>query len=209
MAGQAATGRGRGAVRSEAARMAILAATASQLAERGWDQLTIEGIAAAAGVGKPTIYRWWPSKSALVAEALLEGLLTPFEPEPVDTGDLRHDLIAWLEPVLALAPEETALTRYMIAAAAEDAVIGRRLDAALPGQRMLTEWLVRARERGALPPHTDIDAAVDALVGVVVIRVLRRTPPAPGATASLVDTVLPHLAGNAGAAPDQSKPRSR
>ncbi|MGO7983441.1 helix-turn-helix domain-containing protein, partial [Rhizobium johnstonii] len=65
----------RGPVRSEVARMAILEATARQFEARGYDQLTMEGIAAEAKVGKQTIYRWWPSKSALVADCLIAGLL--------------------------------------------------------------------------------------------------------------------------------------
>ena len=44
-------------------------------AERGYDHLTMEGIAATAGVGKQTVYRWWPSKGAVIAECLLEGKL--------------------------------------------------------------------------------------------------------------------------------------
>ena len=67
----------RGPGRSESARLAILTATARQFAERGYDSLTMEGIAAEAKVGKQTIYRWWPSRSALVADALAEGLIMP------------------------------------------------------------------------------------------------------------------------------------
>lgn len=179
-------------MRSEAARLAVLHATAAQLADRGWDQLTIEGIAAAAGVGKPTIYRWWPSKSALIADALLEGLLVLWEPEPQDTGDLRADLIGWLEPTLTLtdAPDETALTRYLIAAAAEDPVVGARLDAANTAQRILTDRVADAVDRGELSADTDVPSVVDALIGAVVIRVLRRAPYIPGSAAALVDTVL-------------------
>jgi len=59
-----------GPVRSEAARQAILEATARLLVERGYDHLTMEGIAATAGVGKQTVYRWWPSKGAVIAECL-------------------------------------------------------------------------------------------------------------------------------------------
>jgi AcrR family transcriptional regulator len=67
----------RGAVRSEAARTAVLAATSSLIERLGYERVTIEGIASEAGVGKQTIYRWWPSKSAVVAECLLEGALLP------------------------------------------------------------------------------------------------------------------------------------
>jgi AcrR family transcriptional regulator len=64
-------GRRRGRPRDEASRQAILHAASDLLEERGYLQLTIEEIAAAAGVGKPTIYRWWPSKAELVIEAYL------------------------------------------------------------------------------------------------------------------------------------------
>lgn len=179
-------------MRSETARVAILQATASQLSERGWDQLTIEGIAATAGVGKPTIYRWWPSKSALIADALLDGILTPPADLPRDTGDLRADLIAWLEPTLRLGgdADATALTRYLVAAAAEDEVVGRRLDDANPATRVLTERLTAAQSTGDLAASAPVDLIVDALLGAFILRVLRRAPSDPGDAALLVDTLL-------------------
>src|SRR5687768_4995339 len=57
--------------RSEPARRAILAAALDQVAEVGYAKLSIEGIAGAAGVGKQTIYRWWPSKGAVLLDSLL------------------------------------------------------------------------------------------------------------------------------------------
>jgi AcrR family transcriptional regulator len=184
--------RGRGAVRSETARIAILHATAAQLAHRGWDQLTIEGIAAEAGVGKPTIYRWWPSKSALVADALLEGVLIPPAPVPGDTGDLRADLTAWLESLLALThdAEATALTRFLVAAAAEDEVVGQRLEDANPTAQVLTERLRLAQQRGELAPSAPITAIADALIGTFVLRVLHRARSEPDQAAAIVDLVL-------------------
>ncbi|MFF2494956.1 TetR/AcrR family transcriptional regulator [Agromyces sp. NPDC058064] len=197
------TERRRGAVRSEKARVAILRATAAQLAERGWDQLTIEGIAADAGVGKPTIYRWWPSKSALIADALLEGALALPAPLPADTGDLRTDLVDWLEPTLRLTedPESTALTRYLVAAAAEDAVVGHRLDEASPATRVLAERLSIAKARGELAPSASIELIVDALIGAFIMRALRRASYEPGQAAALVDAVLSEQQGSA-RAPD-------
>ncbi|MFE6967607.1 TetR/AcrR family transcriptional regulator [Agromyces sp. NPDC057679] len=195
------TERRRGAVRSEKARLAILNATAAQLAERGWDQLTIEGIAADAGVGKPTIYRWWPSKSALVADALLEGAIVLPTPLPADTGDLRADLVGWLEPTLGLTenPEATALTRYLVAAAAEDAVVGHRLDEANPATRLLAERLAVAQERGELASTASIELIIDALIGAFILRALRRAPYQPGQAAALVDAVLFEQLGTAAA----------
>ncbi|MDQ4110388.1 MAG: TetR/AcrR family transcriptional regulator, partial [Actinomycetota bacterium] len=78
--------RRRGAVRSEEARMAVLDATGRLFATQGYDHLTIEGIAAEAGVSKQTIYRWWSSKSAVVADAMIEDLLLPDQPVVPDTG---------------------------------------------------------------------------------------------------------------------------
>ena len=58
--------------RSEKSRTAIVTATRELLLERGFDGLTIEAVAARAGVGKQTIYRWWPTRPALVADVMLE-----------------------------------------------------------------------------------------------------------------------------------------
>jgi AcrR family transcriptional regulator len=70
---------------------AILAATLAQLTSVGYQRLTIERVAAEAGVGKATVYRWWPSKARLVVEALTScSDFPPVEP----TGDLRSDVHA-------------------------------------------------------------------------------------------------------------------
>jgi AcrR family transcriptional regulator len=63
--------------RSARAHQAILTATTEMLTEVGYGALTIEGIAARAGVGKTTVYRWWPTKGALVIEAIQVALPTP------------------------------------------------------------------------------------------------------------------------------------
>ncbi len=70
----------RGRRRSERSHAAIVAATQELLVERGYRELTIEGVAARAGVGKQTIYRWWPSRAALVLEAYLAGSDTALPP---------------------------------------------------------------------------------------------------------------------------------
>src|SRR3954452_17423589 len=86
--------------RSEKARTAILRATRELLDRRGFQRLTIEGIAARAGVGKATIYRWWPSKAAVVMDAVLEAARgrIPFP----DTGSAREDLRGQIASVIEL-----------------------------------------------------------------------------------------------------------
>src|SRR5690606_9126745 len=119
----------RGATRSQAARAAILAATSSLIERLGYDRVTIEGIASAAGVGKQTIYRWWPSKSAVVAECLLEGALLPETYAPPDTGDIGADLTEWLQRVFDFiaAPGHEAMLRSLIAAAVDNPEVGEHL----------------------------------------------------------------------------------
>ena len=81
--------------RNEAARSAVLDATAKLLRERGPEGLTIDAIAREARVGRQTIYRWWPSRAAVVNELASENarLAVPSEP---DTGSLQGDLRAFL-----------------------------------------------------------------------------------------------------------------
>ncbi|WP_308798262.1 TetR/AcrR family transcriptional regulator [Agromyces silvae] len=182
----------RGAARSEAARLAILRATAHQFAERGYDHLTMEGIAAEAGVGKQTIYRWWPSKGALVAECLLEGVLMPDHFLPPDTGDVRADLTAWLVEVLTFIGDERneALLRSLVAAASENAEVGRRLDESIFSGSALVTRLEAAVEASDLRPDAPIPEIIEALVGALVFRVLTRTPVSPGLADRLVEAVV-------------------
>src|SRR6201994_2990491 len=76
--------------RNEAARAAILAATVDLLRDGGLGNLTIEAIARAAGVGRQTICRWWPSKGAMLAEAM--GLQAASVVPPRDSGSFEADL---------------------------------------------------------------------------------------------------------------------
>src|SRR5262245_54231629 len=99
---------------------AILDATLSILRERGYGALTIDGVAAAAGVGRPTVYRRWPSKPALVVAAHVQSarLALPV----VDTGSLRGDLIAVQRHQVDLmsSPDNRRVTAGLIADLAND-----------------------------------------------------------------------------------------
>ncbi len=90
--------------RSETARRAILAAALDLVGEVGYAKLTIEGIAAAAGVGKQTIYRWWPSKGSLLFDAFLTLATDGQEDQAAalpDTGDVMADLKMVLRATVA------------------------------------------------------------------------------------------------------------
>lgn len=185
--------RRRGAARSEAARIAVLDTTAALFAERGYDRLTIEGIAAEAGVAKQTIYRWWKSKSELVAECLFEGRLLPFGLVPPDTGDIRNDLTVWLDALFRFtdAPENGGLVRSLVIVAAENESVGRQLDASLGVSSLLTTRLDAATKAGDLPRGTPLKEIVNALIGAALVHVLQRAPAAPGTAKRLVNLLLP------------------
>src|SRR5262249_7009570 len=85
--------------RSEKARQAVLEAADDLLSEVGFAAVTMEGIAARAGVGKQTIYRWWPSKTDVLMDAFLDDALDYLNPR--DTGSLRNDLRAHLKRLAA------------------------------------------------------------------------------------------------------------
>lgn len=182
-----------GPVRSEAARQAILHATADLLAERGYESLAIEQIAARAGVGKQTIYRWWPSKGAILAECLLEGTMLDGRLDLPDTGDVRADLRDWLGRIFALLerPEGEGLLRALIAAAADNAEVGRRLRDSLSGSQSVSGRLERAA--GTVPnlvPGSPFEEIAEALIGAVLLRALSRTPVGPGDADRLIAAVL-------------------
>ncbi|MFC4222546.1 TetR/AcrR family transcriptional regulator [Lysinibacter cavernae] len=165
-----------GPVRSAAAREAILEATARQFHREGYDRLTIEGIAKEAGVGKQTIYRWWPSRGALIADCLAEGRLFPLSFDVPHTADIVADVEVWLDTVLAIlnAPQGNELLRSLVAAAAEDAAVGDHLGASLGVDRSLTQRVQAGVNAGELPADTPTEQLGQVLIGTIVLRTLGR-----------------------------------
>jgi AcrR family transcriptional regulator len=189
MAGQ---GR-RGPRRSEEARLAILNAAAERIMAHGYDHLTMEGVAADAKVGKQTIYRWWPSRSALVAECLAERLLLAELFVPEDSGDLRADVSRWLDNIVGFlgAPGNARLLPSLVVAAAENADVATLLNDRLGMLEMLGERFAAAVADGQLPPETPIVELGDALIGAIVLRGLRHGELDTEFTHRLVDLLLP------------------
>lgn len=160
--------------RSVEARQAVLEAADDLLAERGFAGVTIEGIAARAGVAKQTIYRWWPSKVDVLLEAFTEDMAEHLTPE--DHGDLGTDLRTHLANLAEFLTDSDpgAVFRALTGQAQHDPQLATRLrDDHLSHQRTRDRLpLQRAIERGELPADLDVDEALDHLVGPVYYRVL-------------------------------------
>ena len=159
--------------RSARVRAAVLNATADVLAERGYDRLTFENVAAAAGVHKTSIYRRWPTKADLVLDAMLTRsdavIAMP------DTGRLDADILAFLQDV---ANNVTSpLGRALLIATL-------RTDDEQPDDNSLrrrfwderfaraTARLERAKQSGELPADTDTALLLEALVSPIHFRAL-------------------------------------
>jgi AcrR family transcriptional regulator len=160
--------------RSQRSHDAIIAATQDLLLERGYSDLTIEGIAARAGVGKQTIYRWWPSRAALVLEAYLAGE-EAVPPPPADRSvraDVRA-LLGWLIAVLA-EPTGGPVVAGLVSDLQHDADLARGFRRhVVPARReAMLAALQRGRARGEIREDADLDLVVDALHGAVFYRLL-------------------------------------
>ncbi|GAB7040591.1 MULTISPECIES: TetR/AcrR family transcriptional regulator [Catenuloplanes] len=179
--------------RSEEARLSILEAADDLLVERGYARLTIEGIAARAGVAKQTIYRWWPSKTDVLLEAFTTDAREALSPP--DTGELGTDLRLHLRGLATFLTEHDAgaVFRALHGEAQHDATLAARLRAEhLSRQRELDRApLERAVTRGDLPAGLDLDLLVDTLVGPIYYRVLVTGDPVGAEfTDRLVDEAL-------------------
>lgn len=169
--------------RNEKSRRAVLTATLDLLQEIPYSRLSIEGIAARAGVGKQTIYRWWPSKAAVLFDAFL--LLSQSDegepPQLPDTGDLRADLTLVLRATVAELndPRLAEPMRALAAEAAHDEALAEvyreRLDAPLRDAKR--RRLRSAQKAGDLADDLDLDIAIDLIWGSVLGRWLQRTGP--------------------------------
>jgi AcrR family transcriptional regulator len=160
--------------RSEDARRAVLKAADDLLVEKGFNGVTIEGVAAAAGVGKQTVYRWWSSKTDVLLDAFLEDAVE--ELTPADHGDLGRDLRAHLRHLAHFLTrgDAGAVFKALIGHAQHDAAFSATLRTHyLDEQRRRDRLpLERAIARGELPADLDTAAAVDRLVGPIYHRVL-------------------------------------
>ena len=163
-----------GRPRSAEADRAILRAAVDLLADEGYGGVTMEGVAARAGVGKATVYRRWHSKSALVVDAVDACREAGWQPP--DTGSAREDLLAFVRGFMDVIRASDA-GRVMPALVAELAC-NPELAAAFrdgfvqPRRARILEAVRRGVERGEVRADVDGEVVADAVVGLLQHRFL-------------------------------------
>jgi len=175
----------------------ILDVTLRHLAEEGYNRMSLDNIAIAAGVSKPTIYRRWPGKADLATAALRTFQMAE---TPVNTGTTPGDLTATLENFSRslLRPNGMSLIGTVLAEEVHTpellALFRERLVS--PRRQMLRVILERARKNGELRRGANLDAAVNLLVGAFYARYLASSAIPPDFPRELVKLVWPGLARN-------------
>lgn len=162
-----------GRPRSEEARSAILNSTLELLEEVGFSDLKIEAVAARAGVGKTTIYRWWPSKAVLVADAFMSSVIR--ETRFPDTGSVREDLRAQMQRLAGIfRGQRGRILRSLVGGGQSDPelIAAFRNRWLIPRRAEAFGILQRAIDRGQLPPELDRNLLLDTLYGPLYFRML-------------------------------------
>lgn len=145
-----------------------------------YEAVTIEGLAESAGVSKQTIYRWWPSKAAILGEALLEGEVPLADASVATSDDIRADLHSWFSAMSAglARPEGVALARALIAVTATDHELGLALNERLaaPIRAWVAERIARGQIDGQVRADVDADAIADQLIAMASYAALIGQP---------------------------------
>jgi AcrR family transcriptional regulator len=185
--------------RSARVKAAVLAGVLDELIESGYAGLTVDRVAARAGVHKATVYRRWPAKEDLVADALLAQTRQTV-PMP-DTGSVRDDLRLLTHAVIAniTSPQGEGLLRTLVADARRVPAIAAAARTFWAERFSLAGALVqRGIDRGELPAGTDPDFVIESLIAPLYLRLLVTTQPLTRQYADrVVDSVLAAITTNA------------
>jgi AcrR family transcriptional regulator len=163
----------RGRPRSTQSHQAMLQATLALLAEVGFDRLSIEAIAARAGVGKTTIYRRYASKEELVADAIesvREEIVIP------DTGTLQGDIDALIQNAaqITLTPLGRQTVATIVSSAASNPQFAKIYWTKYLQPRRTTFAIVleRAKARNEVPTELDSDLVFDTMSGIMLYALI-------------------------------------
>src|SRR5580700_6407848 len=194
-----------GRPRSEQARVAILRSALKLLGQNGFSELTIESVAARAGVGKATVYRWWPNKAALIADAFASS--TTRKLHFPDTGSVRADMSQQMHQVIKIFSSRRGRIVSAILGGGQsdrDLIAAFRERFLWPRRREAYATLERGILRGELRKDVDKDLLLDALYGPIYMRFLIRHDKL---TPDFVDRLCKLVLG--GADPQKKRPAQR
>lgn len=179
---------------------AIMDAALRLLVEQGYDAMSLEGIASAAGVGKTTIYRRYPGKRELVVAAIssIAASLAP----PADTGNARRDLYLFVRQTLDLLRRDGlgfAMTgTLLVKERSEPALIELFRSAIIrPRMQIGVDIVSRGIERGEIRPDIAVDVAIQLIAGSFFARHLAGRPDDDAWLESVFDVVWRGLAAGA------------
>jgi AcrR family transcriptional regulator len=164
-----------GRPRSEQARLAILRSTLKLLGANGFSDLTIEEVAAHASVGKATVYRWWPNKAALIADAFASS--TTRKLHFPDTGSVRADMNQQMRQVIKIfcSRQGRILSAILAAGQSDRSIIAAFRERFMkPRRQEAYATLRRGILRGELRDDVDMDLLLDSLYGPIYMRFLIR-----------------------------------
>jgi AcrR family transcriptional regulator len=193
--------RGRGRPRSERARQAILTAAGELMLEGGINAASMEAIAERAGVGKATIYKWWPSRGAVALDGFLAQVQDSITvPEGLTTADaLRFQINALV--VLFRDTPSGPLMRALVAQAERDPEIARAVrERWLAPRRAVAAEIIRAGiDRGEVRADVDVAVLSDTLYAPVYHRLVYGHDPLDDDLADrIVDQVMRGVQSPAG-----------
>ena len=169
--------RGRGRPRDPETDARIIEAASDLMLRRGFDRMTVDDVASAAGVGKATVYRRWPSKDDL-AVAAMEALYTDEMPQP-DTGSIVEDLRTSYRSVLTFvnSPQGTAYLLMSITESVRDERIAALYrQASERAESQARTMYERAVRRGEIRADVDLDYCVQWLGGLLAVRRITNRP---------------------------------
>jgi AcrR family transcriptional regulator len=165
-----------GRPRSEESRQAILRSTLKLLRQDGgFAELSIEAIAADANVGKTTVYRWWPTKGALVADAFSTS--AEHELRFPNTGSVQNDMTLQMKGLIRIFRSKRGkVVAALLAGGQSDPELleAYRERFLWPRRRQAYQTLQRGVDRGELPAGCDFDLILDSLYGPILMRFLIR-----------------------------------
>lgn len=162
-----------GRPRSEETKNAILSASYELLLEKGFQAVTVEGIAERSGVSKATIYKWWPNKAAVVLDGYFAA--TELQLKIPDTGSVKEDLFLQVNNLAEFitSPKGKVITQLIGEGQFDNNVAEEYRKRYFNPRRLISKHILeRGVERGELRKNLDIELSIDLIFAPLFYRLL-------------------------------------